>query len=226
MHEIQLCLKKYFPAPSAANKKKTDTWWNLWKMSNDPSLTSVLWRSYCANTDSLLKMIDCFLIYFLAVRLHWNPPLIFCLADCEYQVAAFQGVYCVVFGSYPFNAFLAGFMSSIGMFILTGFHIATLFLEWLHGWTWWENLHVSLISVMFYQKDIHCLIPIVPIHVVMMNVCGLFLTCLQKPVSLRSQVNPANNSDFENEGTNKPISKVRKWFPPRHTTSLCGTWWL
>uniref|UniRef100_A0A7S0M8Q1 Dolichyl-diphosphooligosaccharide--protein glycosyltransferase subunit OST2 n=1 Tax=Cryptomonas curvata TaxID=233186 RepID=A0A7S0M8Q1_9CRYP len=97
-------------------------------MSNDPSLISVLWRSYCANTDSLLKMIDCFLVYFL-------------------MVAAVQVVYCVVFGSYPFNAFLAGFMSSIGMFVLT--------------------------------------------------------------VSLRSQVNPANSSDFENEGTNKPISKER-----------------
>ena len=33
----------------------------------NPSLISVLWKSYCLNTDRTLKLIDCFLVYFLAV---------------------------------------------------------------------------------------------------------------------------------------------------------------
>ena len=34
--------------------------------------------------------------------------------------AALQAAYCAVAGTFPFNSFLAGFMSSVGVFVLTG----------------------------------------------------------------------------------------------------------
>ena len=58
-------------------------------------------------------------------------------------------------------------------------------------------------------KDIHCLIPILCLNISILIYCEFSLTWLPHPVSLRSQMNPANSSDFENEGTNKPISKVK-----------------
>ena len=40
---------------------------------------------------------------------------------CSVQAtAAVQLIYCVLFGSFPYNAFLSGFISSVGTFILTG----------------------------------------------------------------------------------------------------------
>lgn len=142
------------PVRPARARDTCETW-----MAN-PSLASVLWRSYCTNTDSLLKLIDCFLIYYLSV---WNWLKIvyprFLLMDCVLQVAAVQVVYCVTFGSYPFNAFLAGFMSSIGMFILTG----TSALLHLYGLTNCidgyddKNICTSVWSLWCLIKDIHCL---------------------------------------------------------------------
>lgn len=34
--------------------------------------------------------------------------------------AIVQFVYCCLVGTFPFNSFLAGFMSCVGMFVLTG----------------------------------------------------------------------------------------------------------
>mmetsp|Transcript_14847 Transcript_14847/g.29808 ORF Transcript_14847/g.29808 Transcript_14847/m.29808 type:complete len:101 (+) Transcript_14847:287-589(+) len=37
----------------------------------------------------------------------------------SFQVAMIQLAYCCLFGSFPFNSFLAGFLSAVGMFVLT-----------------------------------------------------------------------------------------------------------
>mmetsp|Transcript_50335 Transcript_50335/g.125487 ORF Transcript_50335/g.125487 Transcript_50335/m.125487 type:complete len:119 (+) Transcript_50335:132-488(+) len=63
-------------------------------------LGRAVWGSYVANTPHKLKVIDCFLAYFALM-------------------AAVQTVYCAVGGGYPFNAYLAGMMSCVGMFVTT-----------------------------------------------------------------------------------------------------------
>uniref|UniRef100_A0A6U4MZF2 Dolichyl-diphosphooligosaccharide--protein glycosyltransferase subunit OST2 n=1 Tax=Hemiselmis andersenii TaxID=464988 RepID=A0A6U4MZF2_HEMAN len=63
-------------------------------------LSRVVWGSYVANTPHNLKVIDCFLAYFA-------------------MMAAVQTVYCLVGGGYPFNSYLAGMMSCVGMFVAT-----------------------------------------------------------------------------------------------------------
>uniref|UniRef100_A0A7S0V6M7 Dolichyl-diphosphooligosaccharide--protein glycosyltransferase subunit OST2 n=1 Tax=Hemiselmis tepida TaxID=464990 RepID=A0A7S0V6M7_9CRYP len=60
----------------------------------------VMWASYTANTPFNLKVIDCFLAYFA-------------------MMAAVQTAFCVVGGGWPFNAYLAGLLSCVGMFVTT-----------------------------------------------------------------------------------------------------------
>lgn len=57
-------------------------------------------RTYWAQTPGKLKAIDAFLVYVMLTGI-------------------IQFVYCVVVGPYPFNSFLAGFLSCIGTFVLT-----------------------------------------------------------------------------------------------------------
>ena len=59
-----------------------------------------LWRNYMTETPSHLKAIDAFMIF------------------CIY-LGLLQFVYCLIVGTYPFNAFLAGFGSTVGQFVLT-----------------------------------------------------------------------------------------------------------
>ncbi|KZS97719.1 defender against death DAD protein [Sistotremastrum niveocremeum HHB9708] len=76
------------------------------KSSNSVSPTAAsnaldsLWRSYVDTTPSLLKLIDAFLVFIMLS-------------------GAIQFVYCVLVTNFPFNAFLAGFSSSVGQFVLT-----------------------------------------------------------------------------------------------------------
>lgn len=58
-------------------------------------------RNYSATTPKLLKMIDVFLGYILLTGI-------------------IQFVYCALVGTFPFNSFLSGFISTVGSFILTG----------------------------------------------------------------------------------------------------------
>lgn len=58
------------------------------------------YTSYQNNTDQSLKKID-YLIIFLVFS------------------GFVQLLYCVLSGSYPFNSFLSGFISTIGQFVLT-----------------------------------------------------------------------------------------------------------
>lgn len=57
-------------------------------------------RAYNKNVPKNLKIIDAFLIYILTVGI-------------------VQFVYMLTVGTFPFNSFLAGFLSCVGVFVLT-----------------------------------------------------------------------------------------------------------
>ncbi|KAG4306074.1 hypothetical protein PORY_000062 [Pneumocystis oryctolagi] len=57
-----------------------------------------LYDHYQKHTEQSLKIIDCFIIFLMFS-------------------GAFQLLYCIVSGSYPFNAFLSGFFSTIGQIV-------------------------------------------------------------------------------------------------------------
>ncbi|KAH9983492.1 DAD family-domain-containing protein [Russula compacta] len=59
-----------------------------------------LWSAYLDATPSRLKFIDAFLTFLVLS-------------------GVIQFVYCVLVTSFPFNAFLAGFASTVGQFVLT-----------------------------------------------------------------------------------------------------------
>jgi oligosaccharyltransferase complex subunit epsilon len=61
---------------------------------------STLWKSYLNQTPDRLKFIDAFLAFIVLS-------------------GVLQFVYCVLVTNFPFNAFLAGFASSVGQFVLT-----------------------------------------------------------------------------------------------------------
>lgn len=57
--------------------------------------------TYDSQTPQLLKIIDLFLAYIMAT-------------------GVIQFLYCALVGTFPFNSFLSGFISTVGSFILTG----------------------------------------------------------------------------------------------------------
>jgi len=59
-----------------------------------------LWNTYNEQTTDRLKFIDSFLVFIMLS-------------------GAIQFLYCILVTNFPFNAFLAGFTSSIGQFVLT-----------------------------------------------------------------------------------------------------------
>lgn len=69
-----------------------------------PQLVQVvgtLYEQYVKSTPRRLKLIDAYLSYILIT-------------------GVLQFVYGVLFGTFPFNAFLAGFISSVASFVLAG----------------------------------------------------------------------------------------------------------
>ena len=71
------------------------------KANSDVSAAvSTLWSSYLDQTPDRLKLIDAFLVFIMLSGI-------------------VQFVYCVLVTNFPFNAFLAGFSSCIGQFVLT-----------------------------------------------------------------------------------------------------------
>ncbi|KAG6328172.1 hypothetical protein ID866_10918, partial [Astraeus odoratus] len=70
-------------------------------LSSDTSAAlSSMWKSYVQNTPDRLKFIDAFLVFTMLSGI-------------------MQFVYCVLVTNFPFNAFLAGFASCVGQFVLT-----------------------------------------------------------------------------------------------------------
>jgi len=61
---------------------------------------SALFRAYSSNTSDRLKFIDAFLVFLILS-------------------GVIQFAYCVLVTNFPFNAFLAGFSSNVGQFVLT-----------------------------------------------------------------------------------------------------------
>ncbi|KAF7301603.1 Dolichyl-diphosphooligosaccharide--protein glycosyltransferase subunit OST2 [Mycena indigotica] len=59
-----------------------------------------LWQAYNDQTSNRLKFIDSFLIFLMLSGI-------------------VQFLYCVLVTTYPYNAFLAGFSSTVGQFVLT-----------------------------------------------------------------------------------------------------------
>lgn len=67
-------------------------------------LTTVLnkfYDEYQNNTPKKLKLIDCYLLYILLTGI-------------------LQFAYCVLVGTFPFNSFLSGFISTVSCFVLGG----------------------------------------------------------------------------------------------------------
>ncbi|KAE9977046.1 hypothetical protein BLS_001695 [Venturia inaequalis] len=77
---------------SSTSSKKTS--------SSAQQIVDGIWKNYVNKTPQRVKLLDAFMA-FLAV------------------VGALQFVYCVIVGNFPFNAFLAGFSSTVGQFVLT-----------------------------------------------------------------------------------------------------------
>lgn len=72
--------------------------------SSDPSLSAIasnLYHNYITTTSKKIKIIDVYLLYILLTGI-------------------IQFVYCVLVGTFPFNSFLSGFISTVGCFALTG----------------------------------------------------------------------------------------------------------
>lgn len=74
------------------------------KLAKMVQLTSVLskfYDEYQNNTPKKLKIIDAYLVYILLTGI-------------------MQFAYCVLVGTFPFNSFLSGFISSVSCFVLAG----------------------------------------------------------------------------------------------------------
>jgi len=63
-------------------------------------IVSKAYSEYKKQTPNKIRIIDLFLIYILAT-------------------GVIQFAYCLLVGTFPFNSFLSGFISSVGQFILT-----------------------------------------------------------------------------------------------------------
>ncbi|KAJ9164936.1 Dolichyl-diphosphooligosaccharide--protein glycosyltransferase subunit OST2 [Coniochaeta hoffmannii] len=63
-------------------------------------VVGTVWNHYLEDTPQRTKLIDAFMAFLVVV-------------------GALQFLYCVLAGNYPFNAFLAGFGSTVGQFVLT-----------------------------------------------------------------------------------------------------------
>ncbi|KZV71428.1 defender against death DAD protein [Peniophora sp. CONT] len=68
--------------------------------NNSGNAVETLWHAYVDTTPSRLKFIDSFLVFLMLS-------------------GVMQFLYCVLVTNFPFNAFLAGFASNVGQFVLT-----------------------------------------------------------------------------------------------------------
>lgn len=65
------------------------------------SVVSNLYSEYLTTTPSKLKLVDAYMFGIMLTGI-------------------FQFVYCCLVGTFPFNAFLAGFISTVASFVLAG----------------------------------------------------------------------------------------------------------
>lgn len=69
------------------------------KMAKLTNVINKFYRNYLTGTPSNLKIIDAYLLYVLLTGI-------------------IQFVYCLLVGTFPFNSFLAGFISTVASFVL------------------------------------------------------------------------------------------------------------
>lgn len=67
------------------------------------SVLKNLWMRYHEDTSQRLKLIDAYLAYVMLTGI-------------------IQFVYCCLVGTFPFNSFLSGFISTVGCFVLGGWY--------------------------------------------------------------------------------------------------------
>lgn len=77
-------------------------------MANAVQVAQTLFAQYQKTTPRRLKLIDAYLFYILIT-------------------GVLQFVYGCLFGTFPFNAFLAGFISTVASFVLAGEYFVRLF---------------------------------------------------------------------------------------------------
>jgi len=71
------------------------------RMTNLKIVLKKFYGEYVNNTPKKLKIIDAYLLYVLLTGI-------------------IQFVYCCLVGTFPFNSFLSGFISSVSCFVLAG----------------------------------------------------------------------------------------------------------
>lgn len=64
-------------------------------------VSSRLWQEYSKSTSKKIKIIDSYLLY-------------------VFITGIYQFIYCCLVGTFPFNSFLSGFISSVSCFVLGG----------------------------------------------------------------------------------------------------------
>lgn len=74
---------------------------NLIKMAKIAAVLNKFYNEYTNKTPKKLKLIDAYLLYILLTGI-------------------VQFVYCLLVGTFPFNSFLSGFISTVSCFILAG----------------------------------------------------------------------------------------------------------
>lgn len=70
-------------------------------MVNFQTVVQKFYDEYVNNTPKKLKLIDAYLFYIMLTGI-------------------IQFVYCCLVGTFPFNSFLAGFISTVSCFVLAG----------------------------------------------------------------------------------------------------------
>jgi oligosaccharyltransferase complex subunit epsilon len=86
---------KMVKAKTVKTQTKKESAWSGFSQS-----LSVSYESYFEALSPRLKLVDTFLVFLVLVAL-------------------VQFVFCILVGSFPFNAFLGGFISTVGQFVLT-----------------------------------------------------------------------------------------------------------
>lgn len=82
-------------------------------MTNLKVVLNKFYEEYVQNTPNKLKIVDAYLVYIVLT-------------------GVIQFVYCCLVGSFPFNSFLSGFISTVSCFILGGMHIFYSFLKYFY----------------------------------------------------------------------------------------------
>ena len=113
------------------------------------SVLSDLYKDYSNRTPKRLKLVDVYLAYIMATGI-------------------IQFLYCLLVGTFPFNSFLAGFISNVGSFVLAG---------------------KMIILISAHQIGTR-------ISIVRHSLFSVSLSLFFQPVCLRIQTNPQNKTQF------------------------------